>query len=537
MLIGIIIAMKKIQNTKNILENQQGMHFVLIIESIIVGMLAGLVIVFFRKGIKFCNFWMTSLYNKISTENITVFFLTIAVLLSLAIFIGYLIKKFPMIVGSGVSQLKGNFLQKMPFLPLAELPLKFIAGIITIGSGMSVGKAGPSIQIGAYLGSVFERIGKTSHIEKVCLITSGATAGLSAIFGAPFASMLFAIEGLHQYLSPLLLICTMAGAFSGNFVVSLFFGNKPMFDISGLGFFPMKYYAWLIVLGILTAVLAYIFKKTIYLFQKAFKKISIVELRPIIPFLVILPIYFFFPLASGSGDKLVFDLINNNYSLQLLCLILIVKIIFTGLCLGSGAIGGVFFPLLACGALSGILFSQILVYFNLIEEQYAMNLMIFGMTGFFTGVINAPMTGIILLAEIGADFAHLDGIIICGLTAYIFGNFLNSKPELSENISIKEFIPESELSKIEQNKKKSKIIKRNKQNEIFEFFVFPESKLVAKKVSEINLPDSCLLVSIARADEEIIPKASDEIFAGDRLIFISSFDEIDENIAYLYNFT
>ncbi len=453
--IDIITAMKKIQNTniplENKLENQQETKLVIIFESIIVGMLAGLVVALFRKGIDLCLFWMTYLYDQASltsgnSKQSLYIVLSILILSFMGLIIGFLIKKFPMIKGSGISQLKGNFLQKMPFLPIAELPLKFIGGILCIGSGMSVGKAGPSIQLGAYLGSIFERIGKTSHTEKICLITSGATAGLSAIFGAPFASMLFAIEGLHQYLSPLLLTCVMSGALSGKFMVSLFFGNGSIFNFPKLNSFPIKYYGWLILLGILTAITALILKKTIYIFQKLFNKIKLIELRPLIPFLLILPIYLILPLETGGGDKLIFALINNELSFKIICVILLVKILFTGLCLGSGSIGGLFFPALTCGALLGMIFAKILIYFNLIEAQYATNIMIFAMTAFFTGLIKAPITGIILLAEIGADFSHMEGIIISGLTAFIIAQLFNS--HLDEELSANTLIKESELHRM-----------------------------------------------------------------------------------------
>ncbi len=415
-------------------------NLVLIIESLIVGMLAGLVISLFRKGIIFLSAGTKFLYSKISFETPQYIFFSFALVIIFALIIGKTIKKYPVMSGSGISQLKGNFLEKVPFFPWPELPLKFIGGVLSIGSGLSVGKAGPAIQIGAYLGSIFEQIGKSSHTEKICLVTSGAAAGLAGIFGAPFASVLFAIEGLHQYLTPLLLTCIMAGAFSGNFVSSIFFGQKALFDFSMLDFFPKKYFGWLILLGIIIALVAYLFKQCIHFFDVNFSKFFKVEYRPIIPFVLAVFIFLLFPFAGGGDDELINILIKDNFSFKLLCLILIIKIIFTGLCLGSGVVGGVFFPALTCGALVGAIFFKTLVYFNFIEASYYSIFVFFAMSAFLTSAIKAPMTGIILLAEISGELYYLDGIIITCLAAYILTNFISKDKDedilLSNNFSI-----------------------------------------------------------------------------------------------------
>ena len=174
-LIYIISKMKYTGlSTKKILENWYGNHLIITGESFIVGILTGLAITAFRKSIDFLSSLRIDVYDKaVSGQFGTVFGFGVLILAVtvLGLFMGFIIKKYPMIKGSGVSQIKGKFMKKLDMSPWPELPLKFLGGVLNISAGLSVGREGPSVQIGAYIGSAFEKIGKTSHIERVCLVT------------------------------------------------------------------------------------------------------------------------------------------------------------------------------------------------------------------------------------------------------------------------------------------------------------------------------------------------------------------------------
>lgn len=507
-------------NTKKILENWYGNHLIIAGESFIVGILTGLAVTAFRKSIDFLSSLRIDVYDKAVSGLLnpafgTILSLSVLILtvIILGLFMGFIIKKYPMIKGSGVSQIKGKFMKKLDMTPWPELPLKFLGGVLNISAGLSVGREGPSVQIGAYIGSAFEKIGKTSHIERVCLVTSGAAAGLAATFGAPFAGIVFAIEDLHQYLSPLLLTCVMLGAFAGDLTASLFFKQGAIFDFHGLQLFPIKYFGWLILMGAAAALIGHLFKKSIYTSQKMYGKLKIPpQFSPLIPYLISVPVCLFFPLAASGGDHLIEALAEHSVPLSMLVLILAAKIIFTGLSAGSGAIGGIFVPLLSCGALTGIIFSNILVYFNLIEAQYAVNLMVFAMAAFFTTVIKAPVTAIVLLAETSGNLFHLGGLVLTTAAAYITANIIKSPP--NDEVLLKQILNSEDFAT-----KKEKAEEHGKQ--VFEVCVSPESFLDGKKIMDIQWPDDCLIVSIARGEEEIIPDGSTVISAGDRLVVLT----------------
>ena len=507
-------------STKKILENWYGNHLIIAGESFIVGILTGLAVTAFRKSIDFLSSLRIDVYDKAVSGllnpafgTVLSFIVLILTVIILGLFMGFIIKKYPMIKGSGVSQIKGKFMKKLDMTPWPELPLKFLGGVLNISAGLSVGREGPSVQIGAYIGSAFEKIGKTSHIERVCLVTSGAAAGLAATFGAPFAGIVFAIEDLHQYLSPLLLTCVMLGAFAGDLTASLFFKQGAIFDFHGLQLFPIKYFGWLILMGAAAALIGHLFKKSIYTSQKMYRKLKIPpQFSPLIPYLISVPVCLFFPLAASGGDHLIEALAEHSFPLSMLVLILAAKIIFTGLSAGSGAIGGIFVPLLSCGALTGIIFSNILVYFNLIEAQYAVNLMVFAMAAFFTTVIKAPVTAIVLLAETSGNLFHLGGLVLTTAAAYITANIIKSPP--NDEVLLKQILDSEDFAN-----KKEKAEEHGKQ--VFEVCVSPESFLDGKKIMDIQWPDDCLIVSIARGEEEIIPDGSTYISAGDRLVVLT----------------
>ena len=516
-------------NTKKILENWYGNHLIIAGESFIVGILTGLAVTAFRKSIDFLSSLRIDVYDKAVSGLLNPAFGTILSLgvliltvIILSLFMGFIIKKYPMIKGSGVSQIKGKFMKKLDMSPWPELPLKFLGGVLNISAGLSVGREGPSVQIGAYIGSAFEKIGKTSHIERVCLVTSGAAAGLAATFGAPFAGIVFAIEDLHQYLSPLLLTCVMLGAFAGDLTASVFFKQGAIFDFHGLQLFPIKYFGWLILMGAAAALIGHLFKKSIYTSQKMYGKLKIPpQFSPLIPYLISVPVCLFFPLAASGGDHLIEALAEYSFPLSMLVLILAAKIIFTGLSAGSGAIGGIFVPLLSCGALTGIIFSNILVYFNLIEAQYAVNLMVFAMAAFFTTVIKAPVTAIVLLAETSGNLFHLGGLVLTTAAAYITANIIKSPP--NDEVLLKQILNSEDFAN-----KKEKAEDHGKQ--VFEVCVSPESFLDGKKIMDIQWPDDCLIVSIARGEEEIIPDGSTSISAGDRLVVLTHGHHVESHL-------
>lgn len=401
-------------------------HLILIFESLIVGCITGLIIAAFRIGIRTVTQFRMNLYPLIHTKNL--FFISYTlVLCGIGLLIGYIITKHPIAKGSGVAQLEGVFMHKLALSPWPELPLKFIGGLLCIGLGLSVGREGPSVHLGAYIGDSFARLKKSAFLDKIYLIKAGAAAGLSATFNAPFTGVVFAIEDLHRSFSAPLLTCIMVSSCAADFIVSIVFGAGPLFHFNAPQYYPLRHFGWLIGLGVLTALIGHLFKQSIYFFQKSYAKLHIPPyLRPVIPFLLTVPAGLWFGYITGGGDTLIDALVHEPLSFLMLIALLFAKIVFTGISAGSGAIGGIFVPLLSCGALTGLLYTKVLIHCGVLEPVHTASMLLFGMAACFTTVIKTPLSACALILETSGSFQHLGGLVLTCFAAYAAANCIGS---------------------------------------------------------------------------------------------------------------
>jgi H+/Cl- antiporter ClcA len=319
----------------------------------------------------------------------------------------------------------------MTFDWLPELPLKLITSILSLAAGLSLGREGPSIQIGSYTGMGVLSIFRRPYSERKYLITAAAAAGVAAAFNAPLAGVRFVLEELQSAnaFSPLLIACSMGASMAADAVSGYFFGLHPVFDFHYISVLPLPDMPWVILLGIICALLGDLFKRALYGSLNLYDRMRIPQtLRPILPLLVSVPLGFFFFDITGGGHGLIESLAVHDRSLAAIVLLLGGKLLFTALCYGSGVSGGIFLPLLACGALAGDGLGILLSSLGLVTEGQHLNFMILGMAAFFTGAIKAPVTGIVLILEMSGNFNHLGGLVLVSLSAFVCSELIASRP-------------------------------------------------------------------------------------------------------------
>jgi H+/Cl- antiporter ClcA len=422
----------------------------------------------------------------------------------------------PMIKGSGIPQVKGVLLRQLKCSWLKELIAKFIGGVLSLGFGLSLGREGPSVQLGANIGAGFSKIFKRINLEQKYLITAGASAGLAAAFNAPLAGVIFALEELHKSFSPLILACSMGACIVADFVSGELLGIKPIFQFNAVQTLPLNYFLFVIVLGIITAVLGKVFNKSLISFQKGFEKLKINDIyKPIIPLLLAGIFGFILPEVLGGGHHLIVELSESDKLLGIIILLFVVKLLFTSIAYGSGVPGGIFLPLLVLGALIGKGYGQIVISLFGLDPAYSMNFMILAMAAYFTAVVRAPITGSILITEMTGSFNHLLPLITISMTAYMVTELIHSKA-----------IYELLLDNLLKNKKGNWTKGKGGDKVVMEIPVSFGSKIEHKLVKEIHWPSDCLMVGIRRGEKEIIPNGNTKIYAGDYIIFIS-----DESMA------
>ena len=226
----------------------------IIAKSLLVGISAGLVTVLYRICLTYAGEFSLKMYSFAGRNPLLIAPLFL-VLAFLGWLVGQLVTKYPLISGSGIPQVKGQLMGYFKNPWLSTLLAKFAGGIIAIFAGLSVGREGPSIQLGAATAhGVGNKIAST-RTEKKILIASGASAGLSAAFNAPLAGVMFALEEIFKYFSPIVLLATIVSAVAADLVSSLFFGLTPIFHFDLDNTFTLDNY-WIIFLCVIIEVSA-----------------------------------------------------------------------------------------------------------------------------------------------------------------------------------------------------------------------------------------------------------------------------------------
>lgn len=212
------------------LKTHHSSHLSLYFYGAVVGIITGIVIVGYRVSLSFAQKYREMFYEYVRHtlfDAQTIFVLAVLILIT-SVFLGYVVVKYPMIKGSGIPQVKGVLIRQMDFSWARELTAKFVSGVVAVGSGMSLGREGPSVQLGAEVGTGVFKIFKRNEYDKKYLVSCGASAGLAAAFGAPLAGVVFAIEELHKFMSPLLVTCVLISSVCAEFVSKHFLDSAQL---------------------------------------------------------------------------------------------------------------------------------------------------------------------------------------------------------------------------------------------------------------------------------------------------------------------
>ena len=401
----------------------------LITEGLCVGLIGGFIVLLYRVALTFAGNWLIKIlsYIKGNPFRCAVWFL---ILMALAWIVGRLVKWEPMISGCGIPQVEGEVSGRLSQNWKRVLPAKFAGGFLCMLGGLSLGREGPSIQLGAMAGQGISRaLGRGKREEKF-LMTCGASAGLSAAFHAPLAGMMFAVEEIHKTFSIPILLPVMTASVTADYIASHILGLDPVFHFQITEYLPQNYYWLLILLGILVGVSGVFYNWGMLKAQELYRKIPFLKEtgRLLIAFLTAGVLGLVMPSVLGSGSGLIVSLTKGEMVLGMVVLTLVVKFLFSAVSFGSGAPGGIFFPLLILGALLGAVFAMTGAEFFGLDPVYINNFVLLGMTGFFTAIVRAPLTGIILLFEMSGSISQMLSLSIVSVTAYIVATLMRSEP-------------------------------------------------------------------------------------------------------------
>ncbi len=480
----------------------------LAIEGIFVGLFAGSCIALLRYCLEYVSERRSVMVAFLQQVPPTYVLGWVAMLLFLSWFIAFLVKLVPIAGGSGIPQVRGIVLGLYKSLHwFRVIVVKLLTTALGIGAGLSMGREGPSVQIGGMAGQGIGQLFRNSNMETRALISSGAGAGLAAAFNAPMAGCLFTMEVIHKNLSAMVMLPTLMASLTAAVIAHAVFGMDTVFTIPRMPILDVRYLPHLTLLGLFTGAMGVLFNKgslnigkfyQLPVFKAPWMKIAF-------PMLLTIPLTYLFPAVLGAGDGIIEAMIDLKGSVAMILCLLIGKYFFTLFSTGSGAPGGSLQPMLVLGAVCGALYGNLACAMGLLPPEYRLHMVVFAMAGFFTGSVRAPVTAMLLLLELTGRFYHMVPLGIVTLFAYAAGELLRDRP-------IFDAILEDDMKK-QRPMKVNDSLAENRY--LLETAVESGSLAEGRTLREIPFSGKALVIGIRRGDRMMVPDANTTLLAGD----------------------
>lgn len=475
------------------------------VKSVLAGALAGLLAVLYRLATEKGTDLAVAAYGYMKLHPLLLLGWGAGACL-VGLLIAWLIRWEPMAAGGGVPQVEGVVLYGLKMRWYAVIAVRYIAGILGSLFGLSFGPEGPSIQMGAAVNQgVSQKLCKT-RLEKNYLVTAGAAAGLTAAFSAPLTGMIFALEEIHRSFSPIILLSATTASLMSDFISKYFFGLQPILYFQNVPQLPLHLYIWLLPLGIFVGLMGVVTNYGMLLFQSLYNKIPL-WLRPPVALLLAIPCGLLLPEVLGGGRNLIPIVEQARYSLAVVALLLAVKILFSCTSFGSGTPGGIFMPIIAIGALSGSVFGLAAVPLGL-PARFLPVFVVCAMAGGLSSSVKAPVTSIVLTAELTGSFVHILPVAICTFTGLLISDLCRTQP-LYEAL-LRRFIVKNGYERTD-----------DRRGELLEFPVEFGSAVSGKPLKAVAWPAGSLIVAVRRGSEELIPRGDTRLMPGDYLLMLA----------------
>lgn len=428
---------KKTDKLLNLLVDKRRFSLRLLLEGLAVGVGAGVSISLFRYLLAGSEMLRPIVYRDlleaVHQGQYQWLVLYIALFLVIAFLLKLIVAREPMCTGSGIPQIKGILQGDMSMRWFSVLWSKIIGGVLAIGAGMSLGREGPSVQIGACVGQGVSRSSRRTRFETRILMTAGAGAGLAAAFNAPLAGVIFGLEEMQKTISPALLLTGITASVTAATVTEVVFGMSPVFSMGYLLPLPLNLFDVLILAGIVIGLLGRLFNIALSYSLDTYSRLGLSGIRkPLLPLAVAAVLGFWLPEILGGGNLLVDSLVVTDYTIGFLCILFVGKFLFTMLCFGSSVPGGIFLPMLVLGAAGGAVLAKLLVLAGWLPAMYYADIIVFGMAAYFASVVKSPVTGSILILEMTGSFQHMLALLVVSLTAYIVSDLTGGRPVYDE---------------------------------------------------------------------------------------------------------
>jgi CIC family chloride channel protein len=393
--------------------------------TILYGLSGGLAAVLFEIGI---NLFYGATFVALSKLSMAAFLGgSFAVIVITSLIAGLLLSHFcPEAAGSGIPQMKLAFWKDFGFVPFRVVWVKFVAGILTVGGGASLGREGPTVQLAGGLTSTLAGrlgIGKNGRRQAAA---AGSAAGLAAAFNAPLAAVTFVLEEIIEDLNSRILGSVILASLLGALVVHAVIGRHPAFDLPLIDAPTWAGYALTVPAAAFASLIGVFFQVSALGVRRSFRQTQLHRipawLRPTLGGIITWAagsIVFFHSRHLGVFSLGYDDLtqaLNDSLAWRLAAMLLAAKFIATIAGYGSGGCGGIFAPNLFLGAMCGATLSGISRQFGLVlTRNDHILLTVVAMSACLGAVVRAPLTSILIVFEMTHEFALVPGLLVGGL--------------------------------------------------------------------------------------------------------------------------
>lgn len=422
--------------------------------------------------------------------------------------------------GSGIPHLEAVFHRHRTMKWSRVLPAKFLGGALAIATGMALGREGPTVQMG---GAVGMGVGKTLKVgtrESLVLSAAGAGAGLAAAFNAPLSGLIFVLEELQKDFRPTVFGAAFLAAATSDVVCRLFAGQLPVFTVPAYPAQNLSLLPAFAVLGLACGLLGVAFNRglvgSLNFFASVHARFSLIAGAAVGGAVGL--IAYFWPTTVGGGHGLAEQALAGHFSLAVIPLLFVLRFAMTMGSYGTGAPGGIFAPLLALGAILGLgighLTGMVMPATGLQPGVFA----VVGMAAYFTAIVRAPLTGIVLIVEMTSSYAQMLPLLAACFCAYLVAESLGDLP-------IYEVLLQRDLLK-------GGIALPYEEPMVLEQEIEPGAPFDGRAVRELGLPAGVVLVECREGDREWVPTASTTLQAHMRLTAVISPDSKDGLAAF-----
>jgi CIC family chloride channel protein len=424
----------------------------------------------------------------------------------------WLVRRFaPETSGSGIPHLKAVLHRLRGMRWRRVLLIKFASGTLGIGSGLALGREGPTVQMGGAIGQMVSGWLRGNARERHILIAAGAGAGLAAAFNAPLAGVIFVLEELRRDFAPGALTGAFVASVTADVVVRLLSGQSPVFHVPSPPVPPVSSLPLFVLLGLFAGILGVAFNRALLASLRLFERTARwpAGLPAAAVGIAIGAIGWWLPASLGGGGRLVEDTLAGRVAVGALVGLLLLRFAMTMVSYGSGTAGGIFAPLLVIGAQAGLLVALLGQRLLPAVAGFHTSFAVVGMAALFTAIVRAPLTGIVLILEMTASYPLMLQLLAACFTAYALADLLRDQP-------IYEALLERDLLRGQEAGRPATA------TTLVEVLIEAGSPFDGRRVTDLGLPAGALLVTVQRGAGEEVPSRDTVLLAGDRVTAVVS---------------